>query len=361
MRALLLAAFVAAAPLAWCETARAHVLAQTSISLSGWRAGEPGTGVEIPVGFDADQNGTEDSLLFEGMIWTPADVGRVVSIGASDDPDFAAASATLANGLSSLVSLRAFVAPGGGGPGMESTETNLFVDTLLGAADFYGATVDAIALRLDALALNDPIDGSVDLQVTLLVMGSAESIPDSAELAECRNELERTRWAESQCWEVNAELWDSLAGTGERLLACESELGSSQLEVSRLEAELVQAESAANDAQAQLALAQAELALAQAQLANAQAQLASAEGQLAAALADADADGVRDPGDSCLGSEPGAAVDGVGCSVAQFCSAIDASTGSGRAICNHADWLNDEPLSDSPNDCKAYGALCEPR
>jgi hypothetical protein len=43
-------------------------------------------------------------------------------------------------------------------------------------------------------------------------------------------------------------------------------------------------------------------------------------------------------------------VDGNGCSLAQFCSAIDTSSKTGESICRQSDWRNDEPLA-TPKDC----------
>jgi hypothetical protein len=74
---------------------------------------------------------------------------------------------------------------------------------------------------------------------------------------------------------------------------------------------------------------------------------------LAAANADADADGRRDADDDCPDTAAGAAVDKGGCSVEQFCSAIDATTKAGQKLCKKADWRNDEPvMKKSEADCK---------
>lgn len=76
---------------------------------------------------------------------------------------------------------------------------------------------------------------------------------------------------------------------------------------------------------------------------------------LAAERADSDSDGVRDTTDGCAGTLDGAEVDGEGCSLAQFCGRIDATTSSGRKTCKRADWKNDEPLMSVPveSDCAA--------
>lgn len=348
MRTHLLAALAAAAPLVWCEAARAQVLAEAHVSLAGWRSGDPGTSVELLVEFDDNQSWTEDPVLFDRVLWTPADVGRVVSIGSwLDDPDYPDARAAITNALDGLVSVRAFVEPGGGGPGMGRYESSFFAAAIHDGPDFGGQLVDAIALRLDALTLNDPDSGSVDLELTLLVIGSAGWTSVSPELAQCTADLEETRLSESAClvayWEVAGELGQ----VRDELAACQADLATASGNLASLGA--------------QLAVARADLVTAQAELGSTQAGLADAQAALAAALADADSDGVRDFGDPCLGTGPGAAVDAMGCSLAQFCTAIDASTGSGRATCSHSDWRNDEPLADSPNDCKASASRCEPR
>ena len=51
----------------------------------------------------------------------------------------------------------------------------------------------------------------------------------------------------------------------------------------------------------------------------------------------------------------------IGAHIAQFCGAVDASTGPGGATCRKSDWRNDEP-GDNPKDCAVdRGAgLCVP-
>jgi hypothetical protein len=97
-------------------------------------------------------------------------------------------------------------------------------------------------------------------------------------------------------------------------------------------------------------------------LADAQSQVATLTAELAAATADADGDGVRDGADACADTPAGAVVDARGCSQAQFCAAIDASTKTGRTICKKSDWNNDEPLMKKKQaDCRWNKAtkLCE--
>jgi len=80
------------------------------------------------------------------------------------------------------------------------------------------------------------------------------------------------------------------------------------------------------------------------ELEGTQMDLADAMTALETANADTDGDGHRDQDDRCADTATGAAVDEAGCSQAQFCGAIDASTKPGKKACLRADWGNDEPI-----------------
>ena len=69
-----------------------------------------------------------------------------------------------------------------------------------------------------------------------------------------------------------------------------------------------------------------------------------AEDALANLTADSDGDGFRNAEDACPTTPAGAAVDQQGCSQAEFCAAIGATTAARRKACRKADWRNDEPL-----------------
>lgn len=70
-------------------------------------------------------------------------------------------------------------------------------------------------------------------------------------------------------------------------------------------------------------------------------------------ISDQDEDGEVDPTDACPNTPSGQAVDQAGCSLEQFCNAIDATTAKGGQACKKADWQNDEPLmKGSEADCK---------
>jgi uncharacterized repeat protein (TIGR01451 family) len=107
-----------------------------------------------------------------------------------------------------------------------------------------------------------------------------------------------------------------------------------------------------------------DLSTAQGDLATCQGDLGACGSDLDACLQDppfedADGDGIHDDNDACAGTPAGEPVDGVGCSLAQFCGSYDVAGNSRNSPCNQADWGNDEPLG--AEDCKARGDVCEPR
>ena len=68
---------------------------------------------------------------------------------------------------------------------------------------------------------------------------------------------------------------------------------------------------------------------------------------------DSDEDGEPDLTDLCPDTPADTMVDSDGCSLLQFCSAIDANSNYGRKICRNSDWKNDEPLKNK-GDCKPF-------
>lgn len=96
----------------------------------------------------------------------------------------------------------------------------------------------------------------------------------------------------------------------------------------------------------------AELSACSADLSDTIVDLEQTRAELIVATADADGDGVRDPGDACPGTPAGLAVDQVGCSREQFCNHTDATTSRGARACRKADWQNDQPvMKPSEADC----------
>ncbi len=73
---------------------------------------------------------------------------------------------------------------------------------------------------------------------------------------------------------------------------------------------------------------------------------------------DTDGDGEPDTTDLCPGTPFGHEVDTAGCSVAQFCSAIDVSVKHSSRACRLSDWRNDEPLG--ADDCRSNNGQCQP-
>jgi hypothetical protein len=81
--------------------------------------------------------------------------------------------------------------------------------------------------------------------------------------------------------------------------------------------------------------------------------LESCSADLETATADTDGDGIRDLEDTCPDTASDAEVDQVGCSLTQFCAAINATTAHGAKVCKNSDWRNDEPLAVSnKGDCR---------
>ena len=67
---------------------------------------------------------------------------------------------------------------------------------------------------------------------------------------------------------------------------------------------------------------------------------------------DEDGDGEANETDACPNTPHGVKIDQAGCSLQQFCSAIDASTLLGALTCKKSDWKNDQPLmKPSEADC----------
>lgn len=74
--------------------------------------------------------------------------------------------------------------------------------------------------------------------------------------------------------------------------------------------------------------------------------------ELKGLLADDDGDGIPNTGDACPNTAKGTAVDSAGCSKPQFCAGF-----TRPAICNLADWRNDEPLH--ARDCHWKKGFCQ--
>jgi hypothetical protein len=163
----------------------------------------------------------------------------------------------------------------------------------------------------------------------------------------------------TQCSTDLTEALDTLAICSGNLSQCDGDLYVCQIgaelcnsSLSQCSEDLSQAEANLQTCTGNLAQVQQELVEKQAELETTQSQLEQALADLAEAVADADGDGLVDVADACSDTLPGSAVDQIGCSLAQFCGAIDASTQAGIKLCKAVDWQNDEPLG-SPKDCKA--------
>lgn len=104
--------------------------------------------------------------------------------------------------------------------------------------------------------------------------------------------------------------------------------------------------------QADLATVSGDFASCTTNLAQRNGDLLAAQAALASATADTDGDGRREFDDRCADTAAGEQVDDSGCSQAQFCGGMDATTSDGARACRKADWGNDEPTMHSRDrDC----------
>ena len=395
MHRLALAALCFVSLLASAGAAAAEVLAEVPLSFAG--SAGLAEGVEVVVTLYAQGGEAMESVeapLFDGVVWRPEDVGRTIALGTlvcgHVDPDFEAARAILTNRENDTVEVRAWSFPDGGGQGLSTGESNFFFGDPFGLfrVDFAGSSIEEIALRLDSLSIES--DGSsisnISVSVTLIVTGDPSACGDLdgdgfgspgpyyCVLDNCPEDFNPGQADAdadglgdacdaypidpdpdlTQCWLEHASCTASL-------WACQTDAGQCTQDLGVASGALQQCESALSLASSQLGQLESELFATQEELARTDATLDQALADLAEAVADGDGDAVRDSADACPQTAPSASVDGMGCSQAQFCSAIQATTGRERSICNHSDWGNDEPLADDPQDCRASAGLCAAR
>lgn len=141
----------------------------------------------------------------------------------------------------------------------------------------------------------------------------------------------------------------SAGSLGSDLAACEQERDVLEGEVADLEESLVETTAALEQCDAELAATRNELS--------------EVRGQLMDVIADPDGDGVPAVLDLCPDppADPSDLVDERGCTLVQFCAAIEIPNPSQSQVCTGADWMNDEPIG-NPRDCQATRArVCEAR
>jgi len=138
-------------------------------------------GFEIRVMFGGDYMHSPGPQLFEGLVFTPADVGKTVTVTETTDPEFNAVAAVLTNGVNDPLYFQALGHPGGGGPFDERTEAFSFFGDSSGAngIDFNDYIIQCISLRINSLTLDtpgqDPVGNGIwtdySINYSLLVKG----------------------------------------------------------------------------------------------------------------------------------------------------------------------------------------------
>ena len=108
--------------------------------------------------FGGDYMHSPGPQLFEGIVFSPADVGRTVTVTEATDPEFNAVAAALTNGVNDPLYFQVIGHPGGGGPFDVRSEAFSFFGDSSGAQgiDFKDFTIQCISLRINSLTLNTP-------------------------------------------------------------------------------------------------------------------------------------------------------------------------------------------------------------
>jgi hypothetical protein len=153
-------------------------------------------GFEIRVMFGGDYMHSPGPQLFEGIVFTPADVGKTVTVTETTDPEFNAVAAVLTNGVNDPLYFQALGHPAGGGPFDERSEAFSFFGDSSGAngIDFKDFTIQCISIHINSLILDtpgqDPIGNGIwtdySINYSLLVKGvpavvdsDGDGVPDT--------------------------------------------------------------------------------------------------------------------------------------------------------------------------------------
>jgi hypothetical protein len=192
---------------------------------------------------------------------------------------------------------------------------------------------------------------------TLTVTGTAASATHSASLS-----LTITG---PTCAAQLATCQDGLSSCTCASSSCQANLATCTSASSSCQADLASCASASSTCQSNLAAATQSVTACNTSLASAVAGLTACQSDLGACRsvgADADADGIPDRLDRCPGTPAKQTVDAEGCSLAQFCARVNATTPTGVALCLSVDWQNDEPLVAADCIVRGLGAsrLCVP-
>jgi len=163
----------------WTGAAQAQtaLLAEVEFALEGGVSGT-NDGVEALIRL-TDSSVGDGPTVFDGIVWTPADIGETMFLRSGSDPDFTEAVARLTNGVTDWIAVQLELFPGGGGPGFATWEANFFAGQvgLANGIDFGGFEIESIGLRLNSLSIDTSLAGWTDVSVslTLFVCGPGGS------------------------------------------------------------------------------------------------------------------------------------------------------------------------------------------
>jgi hypothetical protein len=182
---------------------------------------------------------------------------------------------------------------------------------------------------------------------TLTLTGTAASGTHSASLSlsiapptACDNDLDACRANLASCQEGGSDASAALASANASLAAANSGLATCQAQSAATAQQLASCQASGQQLQASLDQCSGALATCSGSRASCATNLAACQ----SAQGDTDGDGIPDRLDRCAATKSGDAVDPAGCSLAQFCAAVDAGGLVGVATCVAVDWQNDEPI-----------------
>lgn len=192
---LTVAAGVALLTLETGETAQASILAQHTFDIVGGLSG-PGAlirdDINLTLSIDDELNLPPFDFftpsLFEDIVVTPSDVGKIFTASQATDPDFNSFVEILKGSRRSIVTNYAIffdqnnqrhLFGTGAGAGPEAlSNTVSFASSGAGPIDFSGYTIDSISLQIDSLTITNAGQyASINFFATVRIEGEESGLP----------------------------------------------------------------------------------------------------------------------------------------------------------------------------------------